>query len=497
MALHSCTTTNREADTLDNMNQVPISINRSRRKSVSLVTLVQLSVLASSLLGFAVLFQLYGSLNESLDWATAALPSPSVGSEGKFLPRVFAIYFPQFHPDPLNDRLWGANFTDWDNLRKAPAVNNKGFPIPRPLDSANLGYYDLRSKDTRKLQSQLASNYGVDGFIYHTYWFYDPAYEPDQPQPVLHAPLMAMKSDGYPNLPFFLNWCAVTWVNVWMGRPVFQDKDAPINKNKALTLQQQYFNATSDMVATHYRWLAQFFEMENYVKIRGEPVFFVYQYSSEMDHILEKLRQFAVEDGYPGLYIILGRGSPPEHLLDTNQITGYAAKKIQRLDSFPSGDLVNQTMTYPYPSDHLNNLTLPRWCQDAQQIPAFPQFGRNKPEIYGLPITFDNTPRREFKTANVWNYGDVDVVVDNFRKRLEVMLTFDSCCWKSSNTVSDRDRDNDERFVAINAWNEWAEGMSLEPSDVHEYRFLDTIREVKNKVLENQCRGPFLLGDHD
>ena len=29
------------------------------------------------------------------------------------LPRVLAIVFPQYHRDPLNDKLWGKAFTDW------------------------------------------------------------------------------------------------------------------------------------------------------------------------------------------------------------------------------------------------------------------------------------------------------------------------------------------------------------------------------------------------
>jgi hypothetical protein len=65
-----------------------------------------------------------------------------------------------------------------------------------------------------------------------------------------------------------------------------------------------------------------------------------------------------------------------------------------------------------------------------------------------------------------------------------------------SESLSGIGRDDQERFLVINAWNEWAEGMMLEPSDVFEYRFLETIRDVKKEVLENQCHGPFLVGNH-
>lgn len=506
---------------------------------VSPMSIVRISTLVASSIGFAFLLTSYKAMMES-DWGqpTSRIlapnekenepspPLPSSSSAEQFLPRIFAIYFPQFHPDPLNDRLWGSNFTDWDNLRKAPLTNKLGYRIPRPLSSSPLGYYDLRAKETRKIQSDLASRYGIDGFIYHTYWFYDPRFDPTEPQPVLHRSLMEMIKDGHPAQPFFLNWCAVTWVNVWMGRPLFQSKDAPINKNNALTLQKQYFNATDEMVQTHYQWLSQFFKLQNYVKIRGEPVFFVYQYTPEMNHILEKLRKCAIRDGYTGLYIIMGRGSPPEHVKDMKELVGFQLKKLQTLTLIPDGDLINQTITYPYPSEHFDNLSLPRWCQSVpvkhgrsagydtakqnEYPPPYPQFGRNKPEIYALPVTFDNTPRREFKTANQWNYGDPDDVVQKFRTNLEILLTFDSCCWRSnmyspqrtqifgarSESLSGIGRDDQERFLVINAWNEWAEGMMLEPSDVFEYRFLETVRDVKKEVLENQCRGPFQLGNH-
>jgi Glycosyltransferase WbsX len=120
------------------------------------------------------------------------------------LPHIWVIYFPQYHPDPLNDKNWGVNFTDWVSLQKSPLQNRLGYDIPRPLqENNNSPYYDLRDWQPRQRQGQLANRYGVDGFIYHHYWFYDRTH----PGPNLAAPLLNMLKDGHPNVPFFFNWC--------------------------------------------------------------------------------------------------------------------------------------------------------------------------------------------------------------------------------------------------------------------------------------------------
>ncbi len=42
-------------------------------------------------------------------------------------------------------------------------------------------------------------------------------------------------------------------------------------------------------------------------------------------------------------------------------------------------------------------------------------------------------------------------------------------------------------FVAINAWNEWGEGMAIEPSDTYGRGFLEIIRDVKDELREGGC----------
>jgi hypothetical protein len=386
------------------------------------------------------------------------------------LPRVLVIYFPQYHRDPLNDGLWGENFTDWNNLKKAPAKNRMGYAIPRPSE---LGYYDLTDFEPRKRQGELAREYGIDGFIYHHYWFYDPTH----PGPSLAAPLLKMLRDGEPNVPFLFNWCAVSWYNKWMGNAINQTKWKDKNGH-ALMLQKQYFDPSDDMIREHYEWLSQFFHHKNYIKIDNQPVFLMYTWFKEANFILERLRYYAKQDGFDGIYLIAGRSGPPEHIYVPENLSSMNEEKLNRSDTVDSLPMriFNQTMNYPYPLEYVTSpLSVPQWCLDgAKHHPT-----SLRPEITGVCSTFDNTPRRSFKTSSIWNSGKPKKVLERFNTSLRAAVHLHTCCYERTN----------DRFVAINAWNEWAEGMSLEPSDVYGRGFLEVIRDVKAQVRKDGCSG--------
>jgi hypothetical protein len=157
-------------------------------------------------------------------------------SKAAILPKILAIYFPQFHRDPLNGKLWGKGFTDWDSLKQAPERNRKGFRIPRPTE---LGYYNLENYTIRKMQATLARQYGVDGFVYHHYWFYDESH----PGPTLQAPLMRMLEDGEPNLTFCFHWVPDTWKATWFKKiendTAVQDRDLEKRSCRSSLYQHQ------------------------------------------------------------------------------------------------------------------------------------------------------------------------------------------------------------------------------------------------------------------
>lgn len=393
--------------------------------------------------------------------------------------KLTTVIFPFF--PALNDRLWGEGFTDWDNLRKAPAKNREGFAIPRPTE---LGYYDYVDSEPRRKQGELAHEYDLDGFIFHHYWFYDETH----PGPNLHAPLEAMLKDGYPHLPFALHWCASKWMNTWSGavRPDFVFKEAGV-------LQKQYFptNETDQAITDHYNWLRRFFHHPNYIQVDGKPLFMLYQKKPSSFPVLKRLTQLAQQDGFPGLYLSVGLTMPHTHLQDIGNPKQY--KPPPQKFAPVAEKHFNRGVAYPNPTgwNEKKPLEIPKWCLHANDNNGGEQQPNNQtrvPDIAGVISSFDNTPRRNYDEALLWSAEEPDVVVQRFQDSLFAAMYYEACCFPQENDArASKLRSQDDRFVVINAFNEWAEGMVLEPSDVFGRKFLEAIRDAKKAVRDGQC----------
>lgn len=130
-------------------------------------------------------------LNRLQGWFNDAISKPK--QHGSSI-KPIAYIFPAFHPFPENDKIWGANFTEWDNVRKL-THNKWGLELIRP--STEIGYYNGVEFDTRKRQGRYLLDSGFYGAAFHHYWF--------SGKPVMDGVLKGILNDGEPNIPFMLS----------------------------------------------------------------------------------------------------------------------------------------------------------------------------------------------------------------------------------------------------------------------------------------------------
>jgi hypothetical protein len=348
--------------------------------------------------------------------------------------------------------------------------------------TTDVGYYDTTNATVQRRQGELAKKYGIDGFVYHHYWFYDDTH----PGPTLHASLEKMLEDGYPDLPFALNWVPVNWTATWhrkLGNVSMETM--PDQETDKQLLQEQFVPedpANDPRVTAHYKWMSRFFHHDNYIKVNGKPLLMVYTVSSPfIIGIIARFKQMAVEDGFPGLHVTLG--SYQSHKVLFPQGSGKGVNDTLEGDNAVFDRLSN----YPHPFDwqKREKLQPPAWCLQRD-----PKGEPRLDNIVGIVSSFDNTPRRGASKARLWVTREGEWgVTRHFKKNLWAPVHYHACCFKEGGAG---------QFILINAWNEWAEGMALEPSNVFKRSFLEIVKSVKEKhplaVLKNKItRAPFNL----
>ncbi|MBL8512473.1 MAG: glycoside hydrolase family 99-like domain-containing protein, partial [Betaproteobacteria bacterium] len=167
--------------------------------------------------------------------------------------KPIALYFPQFHRIPENDRWWGEGFTDWTNVKKAKP-QFEGHSQPRvPKDGR---YYDQSEVETIRWQVGLAKSHGIYGFCHYHYWF-------DGKQ-LLEAPTNAMLDHPDIDFPFCLAWANETWSRRWDGR----ESDVLIS---------QTHPPVKERWEQHFQYLIRAWKDPRAIKMDGKPVFLIYR----------------------------------------------------------------------------------------------------------------------------------------------------------------------------------------------------------------------------
>ncbi len=336
--------------------------------------------------------------------------------------RLIAFYLPQFHPIPENDAWWGEGFTEWTNVRKAVPL----FPgHDQPRRPSDLGYYDLRSAETRQAQAELAARHGIHGFCYYHYWFGG--------KRLLEQPFDAVLASGAPDLPFSLCWANEPWSRRWDG-------------SEHQILQPQTYSAEDDR--EHLRSLLPAFADRRAIKVDGKLLFLVYQARvlPEAARTVELWRTEVHRAGLPGLHLLAVETGWDEGW-DATEV-GFDGKVLFQ----PQFTWLFQTSRIPVPEHERLRV------YDYQQASA--SLGDPPPVDYPRYDTvfpsWDNTARRG--TDGVVVHGSTPEAYER---------------WLTRAIERARMHPPGHRLVFINAWNEWAEGAYLEPDHVHGRGYLE------------------------
>ena len=364
--------------------------------------------------------------------------------------RLIAFHLPQFHPIPQNDQWWGTGFTEWTNVAKARPLF-RGHHQPRL--PADLGYYDLRLPEARAAQADLARRHGIEGFCYWHYWFHG--------QRLLERPVDEILATGQPDFPFCLAWANESWSRSWLG----DDHDRQI-------LVEQRYSEEDDR--KHARWLARAFADSRYIRIHGRPLLVVYKPKALPDsrRTTDIFRDECLRRGLPEPYLVgidahcpgtdmrqLGFDMTEHHEPQLGALGSDAFRDAASFSKFRRNlgkGVISSTFkiySYAESTELMARLRL-----------AFPHF----PCCF---VSWDNTARRGHHAIVI-----VNSTPDLFRGQLDLM----------ARSVLHKDRE--ERVVFINAWNEWAEGMYLEPDSTFGHAYLEAVAQVIEGVRSGHRR---------
>ena len=353
------------------------------------------------------------------------------------------MYLPQFHETPENSKWWGKGFTEWTAVRKAEKLFD-GHNQPR--EPLNDNYYNLLDRKAMARQAKLAKKYGLDGFCFYHYYFKDG-------RKILEKPAENLLKWKDLDMPFCFCWANEGWARTWSRakiKNVWADKfeDEGEDKVDEVLLEQKY--GREEAWREHFEYLMPFFKDERYIKINNSPVFLITipYLIHGLAEMMYNWRKLAKENGLNDIYVI---GMSTD-------------KKLNGLDAA----LINA------PSMYLRNIK-PYWKNDIKYF-NYEDVWKSALEAKSIPecktyfggfTDYDDTPRRG-KNGSFFDGASVEL----FEKYLYLLMK--------------KNQSAGNEYAFINAFNEWGEGMYLEPDKKNEYRYLEALCRVKEKVNSEQ-----------
>ena len=331
------------------------------------------------------------------------------------------MHLPQFHEIPENNEWWGEGFTEWTNLNR----ENKWGGL-EPL----FGQYNLLDKSTMEMQYKLSSEYGVYGFCYYHYYF--------KGKKLLEKPVENLLK--WKDIPqnFCFCWANHSWKKSWNG-------------TQEILVKQEY--GIQEDWEEHFEYLKSFFLDKRYIKVDNKPMFMIYAPFIEREEVVEFFNKKCIEIGFDGIYIITSytfKKNQNKYPVVLREPIVCMATFIMRL----KGKILRMLSQYIKPkSPKLYN---------GQKLMRRSIRVLKKYKGVHFPCAFS-------MWNNTYRHGARGYIITPPSKK-----TFVNYIRAIKNHCTQRNIE----YCFFNAWNEWAEGMVLEPDTVNGYKFLEGVKEA-------------------
>jgi len=356
--------------------------------------------------------------------------------------RSYCIYFPQFHEFPENNRSFYPGFTDIQNLdllRKSDFYCELETPSLTEFRLTKTTEYNyMKRGDILQKQIDILYDYNIAGFAIYYYWF---SLNTITKEHAIMNNVVDRFFDG--SLQMRGRKCFLIWAN------------EPWSKNAAFgTTHEKIENDYSD--ETMYDKIADnlmdYFASEHYLKIDNQPVFQLHQpwhlTDRQIDAFYEKICKKAILHGFSGVHFTINNlNKTYEKYINTNHHFDYKNPSKSTYYDEKDGQIYLDYKKYV--------------DQDINTAK------KASPEIHTIVFDFDNRTRL-FKPRKL---GCSTICIKNteFQKISFIEKIREKYNKKKSSEV--------ENILLINAWNEWGEKMSVEPSNEYGYYYLNLLQE--------------------
>lgn len=349
--------------------------------------------------------------------------------------KIFAYYLTQFHAIPENDLAHGKGFTEWTNVASVVPQFSGHWQPHVPYD---VGFYNLLDINVMRRQAELAKMYGIYGWCFYYYWF--------SGRRVLEKPLENfLKSDI--DMHFHFCWANENWSKLWDGG------------NQEIILEQKY---ADDDAENFFHDILPYIKDSRYEKIDNKPVLIIYNIKKiprkYLHQFKEKLDEMAIQNGFAGFF---WGANPVNNFFDIKSVN------FDVVVEFPPHALMglkNKMRSRLQNGARFTIKNVHRYIQNKAY------FKNNDVHTFKACFPYwDNTARKLYSNAVIF-----DMYGDDFYQWLTDIVK-----WTKKNNP------DNQQYVYINAWNEWAEGAHLEPDTRHGYKNLGIVKRCLEEARKS------------